>query len=131
MSPLANHLFVSDSNGDLFDSRVSEWSKFPPLRAFYSHHFSKIENVSQLKAVLRAGEWTSVGCYPLYLIMEDGETMSFKYARENFAAICADMRAKPDIHVTGWRVVACEVNYEDADMVCCGSGEPIPSAYGD
>lgn len=105
--------------GDLYrDNQV--------VRKDFKKHFRNIETTAQFKATLRAGSVTWPGCYPLFFLLSDGETLSFDSARKNLRAILSSIHHKCN---DGWRVVACDVNYEDAEMLCAHSGEPIPAAY--
>ena len=126
--PLPAHMFIAN-DGDLYDTRVQGWGTLPPLRSAYRYHFRKIDTVAQLKATLRAGDKTWPGFYPLFLIMADGEAMSFESARKEFRQIADAIRSNDTR--SGWRVTGCEINYEDSELLCCHSGERIPSAYGD
>jgi len=119
------HFMVADG-GDLFDTRHIHWSHLAPLRKGFKTHAGQIETVAQLKATLRAGSYTGVGGYPLYLICDDGEALCFECARKNAAQI---MPAIADKDRGGWRVVACDVNYEST-IDCSNCNAPIPSAYG-
>jgi len=80
----------------------------------------------QLKTALRSGAYSWPGCYPLYFITSDGAALSFDSVRSNFRAVIWSMRNKVN---DGWRVVACEANWEDASLYCDHSGERIESAY--
>lgn len=125
---LPSHLFVSSTDGGLYDCRIANWSSLPPLRAPYVRHCRTIETVADFKATLRAGQSTDLGGYPLYFLCSDGESLSFEAARENARTI---MDSIANRHSDGWRVVACDVNYEDSEMRCAHTGKRIPSAYGD
>jgi hypothetical protein len=125
--PLPSHLFCSDIDGALFDVREDGWSG-QPLRVGYQRTISRIETVADLKATLRAGQYAWPGGYPLYFICDDGAAISFDSVKENLAqVIYAIQHGLRD----GWRVVGCEINYEDDDLVCEHSGKPILAAYGD
>jgi hypothetical protein len=124
---LAKHLFVSSCDGALYDTRVPDWHKLPPLRATYDMPRSNIKSVADLKAALRYGPYALPGGYPLYFICDDGAALSFAAVRQKFRQI-ADAIQQNDR--SGWRVVACEVNYEDTDLYCEHTGERIESAYG-
>ena len=91
-------------------------SQTPPL----------IMTTIQLKTVLRSGAYSWPGCYPLFFITSDGAALSFDSVRANFRAVLWSMRNKVN---DGWRVVACEANWEDASLYCDHSGERIESAY--
>ena len=126
---LPNHLFVSDSDGALYDTRAAQWSESKPLRAAYKGHARQIDSLAQVKAALRAGQWTDIGGYPLFFIMADNGALSFESARANYADICA-AHSGPYAH-DQWRVSGVAINYEDSDLVCDHSGARIPSAYGE
>ena len=83
---------------------------------------------NQLKSQLRSGEFAWPGGYPLYFITDDGEALSFEAVRENIKSVIWSMRHKVN---DGWRVIGCEVNWEDDSMTCAHTGEPIESAYGE
>jgi hypothetical protein len=129
MANLPSHLFVSDSDGALYDTRVPNWFKLAPLRANYCHGMRDIKTVADFKSALRNGQFTFPGCYPLYFIASDGEAISFESAREQFRQIAQTIQ-DGDRH-SGWRIVAVDINYEDADLYCAHSGQRIESAYGE
>lgn len=68
------------------------------------------------------------GGYPRFFVCSDGEPLSFAVARENKRLILESIRGGYD---DGWRIVACEINWEDSELACAHSGEYIESAYGD
>lgn len=87
----------------------------------------------QFCEALRAGPYAWPGGYPCYFLLSDGETLSFKAAREEIRLVIGaiiDGRENPH-ETSGWRVVAVDINWEDEDMVCAHSGERIESAYGE
>jgi len=118
---------ICDATGGLFDTRAKDWSKGEPIRTHYCQHFPRISTVAELKATLRAGEFMNLGGYPLYFISEGNEPLSFKSVRDNLRLVFSDIADCQGC----WRVVATDVNYEDTDLHCAHSGEPIPAAYGD
>ena len=120
------HLFSSDTDGHLYDTRRPDWHKSPPLRTCYRHTYAEIKNGLQLRATLRAGDSTFPGCYPLYLTTSDGGALSFDTVRKNLRSVLDSVRGEVN---DGWRVVACEVNYEDGDLYDDHTGEKIPAAY--
>ena len=95
-------------------------------RQNYRLHHTEIRTLADLKATLRAGAYTHLGCYPLYFLTADGDTLSFDGVRQDWRTIVWDYNNLPR-----QRIVACDVNWEDVDMICAITGEPIPSAYGD
>lgn len=92
------------------------------LRRCYAVHGS----VAWLMGTLTSGRYTSHGSYPKYWLTSDGATLSYATVRDNIGAVA---RACRDGSNDGWRVVACDVNWEDRDMYCEHSGERIASAY--
>jgi hypothetical protein len=75
---------------------------------------------------LRGGPFTSHGCYPLFWLASDGETLSFEACKANAGRIARAIRNQDS---SGWRVVACDVNWEDSSMHCAHTGKRIESAY--
>lgn len=82
--------------------------------------------VEQFNAQLTSGAFAWPGGYPLYFITSDGGALSFESATKNADLIRAAITDKDD---SGWRVVGCEVNWEDAELYCDDTGKRIPSAY--
>lgn len=68
------------------------------------------------------------GSYPRFFLTSDGAALSFKAAKERRREILESIR---DDSRDGWRVVGCDVNWEDSSLTCDHTGEPIESAYGD
>lgn len=122
---LPDYLFVA-SDGDMYDTRVKGWHVLPPLRSKYRCSHREIDTVAQLKATLRNGKYTDYGCYPLYFLANDGESLSFEAVRAEFRQVAYAIQNRLN---DGWRVVACDVNYEDSEMRCAHTGERIESAY--
>ena len=83
---------------------------------------------SDFGRALKVGPYAWPGGYPLYFITSDGEALSFDAAKENARQICAAIREKSD---DGWRVLTCDVNWEDSELTCVHTGKRIESAYAD
>ena len=98
------------------------------IRQNFSIHHRTIDSVADLKATLRAGEFAWPGGYPLYFITSDGGALSFESVRAELYQVIYSIRHQIS---DGWRVVACEVNYEDTDLYCDHSGKRIAYAYSD
>lgn len=65
--------------------------------------------------------------YPKFWLTQCGETLSYEACLQNAGCIARSIRDGD-----GWRcVVACDVNWEDPDMICSYSNERIESAYAD
>jgi len=124
---MMKHFFISEHSGELFDTRVENWSSHP-LRLNYKKHHRKIKTVEDLKATLRAGAYGWPGGYQMYFTTWCGGALSFKSARENFRNIADSIQTDCN---DGWRVIGCDINYEDSNLYCDDSGERIPPAYGD
>lgn len=122
-----NSKLMVSSDGNLFDTSKQNWHLLPPLRVNYCATRQSIGSIADLKATLRNGAVTDFGGYPLYFITSDGGALSFDSVRKNFRAVIESIKN----HINdGWRVVACDVNYEDDDLYCDHSSEKIDSAYG-
>ena len=80
----------------------------------------------ELKTQLRSGEYAWPGGYPLFFIADDGESLSFEAVRDNLRSVIHSMRHGVN---DGWRVVGCDVNWEDASLYCDHTGKRIGSAY--
>lgn len=117
---LPDHLSVFE--GDLYDNRNGSRM----IREGYSGQHRNIDTVAQFKATLRGGDFAWPGGYPLYLITSDGAALSFDSARENADQIIYAIRNRLS---DGWRVVGCDINYEDSALFCDHSGKRITSAY--
>lgn len=125
---MKSYFMVSDSDGGLYDTRPAGWSAGPPVRANYARHHRDINSVADLKATLRAGPYMWPGGYPLYFLASGGEALSFDSVRRELGDVMQSIRTRSN---DGWRVVACDVNYEDSELYCAHSGERIESAYGE
>lgn len=93
-------------------------------------HYEASLMISRLKAYTLAvdlGEfpYTSLGSYPRYGILSDGQPICPKCCREEISSIMvAD-------HADRWLLVGDSVNYEDSSLFCSNCSELIPSACGD
>lgn len=87
----------------------------------------KIYTVKDFGRALRDGPYTSVGGYPVFFLTADGATFSFATAWKERSQIVQAI-LDDDKH-GGWRVVASDVNWEDAEMFDEHSGRRIESAY--
>ncbi len=85
-----------------------------------------IRNISDFRRAMRAGPYAWPGGYPRYFVMDDGAAVSFDGARANLRQIIEAIAYR---QANGWRVVGVDINWEDADLICAETGEPIPAAY--
>lgn len=125
---MKSYLYVSETDGSMYDTRIEVWYKKQPLRKEYKRIFTTIKNVSQLKATLRYGGYTWPGGYPMFFVTSDGAALHFDCVKENFRSVVDSIKNKID---DGWRVVGCDINYEDNDLICDQCGKKIESAYGE
>lgn len=68
------------------------------------------------------------GGYPRYFITSDGAALSYKSAADNQDQIIDAIENKSN---DGWRIVGCDINWEDLELYCEHSSERIESAYAD
>lgn len=87
-----------------------------------------IKTIADFRAAMRSGPYAWPGGYPLYFITNDGAALSFEAARENVRQIIWSIANNAR---DGWRVVGCEVNWEDDGLLCDHTFQPIPCAYGE
>ena len=101
------------------------------MRAFTIHKqkpIMKIKTYStkDLKNQLRSGPFAWPGGYPLYFITDDCAALSFDAVSENLRSVLWSIRNEVN---DGWRVIGCDVNWEDASLYCDHTGKRIESAY--
>ena len=126
---MQNHHFISDCDGALYDTRLANWSAARPLRPDYRRTFARIDTAAQLKATLRAGAYAWPGGYPLYFITSDGAALSFAAVRRELRQVLQAIADNDTL--SGWRVCACDINWEDSELTCDHTGKRIESAYGE
>jgi hypothetical protein len=125
---LPDHLFVSSTDGALYDTRVPHWHMKPPLRPNYNRGHRDINTTHDLRAALRYGPYAWPGGYQMYFITDDGAALSFEAVRQEYRQVAYAIRHQLR---DGWRVVGCDINYEERDLFCAHTNERIPCAYGD
>lgn len=123
---MQEYMFVSDSDGCLYDTRVEGWSGKPALRENFKYSRANIVTCADLKATLRAGAVAWPGCYPLFFYTSDGGALSFKTVKEELSSVLWSIQNRCD---DGWRVVGCDVNWEDPNLYDDHTSERIESAY--
>ena len=85
-----------------------------------------IRTAIDLKTALRNGPYAWPGGYPLYFVTSDGGALSFDTVRAEFRSVLDSVKTETD---DGWRVVACDVNWENGSLLDDHTGDPIESAY--
>jgi len=91
-----------------------------------AQHHTEVKTPADLADCLRAGPFTSIGSYNVYLYTDDGETVSMKGAREAFREEARKIRDNEH-----GRIAFCDIYWEGPERVCALTGEPCPSTYGD
>lgn len=82
--------------------------------------------LAEIKRAIRDGGYAWPGGYPQYVLMSDGEPLSVAAAKEQFRSICQSTINRTH---DGWQAAGIDVNWEDQDMICAHTGEPIECAY--
>ena len=85
-----------------------------------------ISNVKEFFAVLRSGQYTFPGGYPVYFITKDNQALSFSAAKEHAKIIARAIRDNND---SQWQVMGADVNWEDNELKCAHTCELIETAY--
>lgn len=84
--------------------------------------------MEEFNKALERGPYAWPGGYPLYFVMADGEALSFEAAKQEAGRIRTEIEFQM---VEEWIPVACEVNWEDSELICAHTGARIESAYGE
>lgn len=120
-------LFISESDGGLYDTREPGWTA-KPIRPNYAKHHRAITCLADVKACLRAGPYAWPGGYECYFVTSDGGILSFEAARAEFAQIVWDFLNDTS---TGWRVEAMMTAADtDAEVICDHTNRVIQEAAG-
>lgn len=98
------------------------------VRPNHYGHCQTINTSFDLRQTLRAGRYTSLGSYPVFLYTSDGAALCWECCRKEYRQVSTAIREKSS---DGFRVVGCEINYEDDDLMCDHCSKPIESAYGE
>ena len=85
----------------------------------------EIKTISDLEMAVSYGKYTQLGMYPKYFITNDGGVLSFESVINNIEIVKGAIN---DDSRDGWRVCACDVNWESL-LYCDHSGKQIESAY--
>jgi hypothetical protein len=96
--PSKKHLFVSSTDGGLYDTRNKNWHEQPPLRQNYQKFHREISTPEEFKATWRARHYSN---YPLAFWVADGELLCEQCVKDNFRRILSSIRNGAG---DGWRV---------------------------
>ena len=89
----------------------------------------KTYQTEDFKKQIEYGAYAFPGGYPVFFITYDGEALSFDSAKANQSLITEAIETADNSG--GWRVIGCEINWEDATLTCAHSNKRIESAYGE
>lgn len=80
----------------------------------------------EIKRQLRRGAYAWPGGDPLFFLTRDGGALCFDCVRKEWRNIVDDHLRDMSC---GWRVEACDVNWEDPGLFCDHCGKRVESAY--
>lgn len=107
-----NHMMVSYT-GDLVNT--ISWHTIRPAHA-YCRHRRTIKTGRDLRASLRAGDYSWPGCYPIAYATEDGAALCPDCVRKNLRVITESIRHG---NRDGWRVASIFLTNECDEQVLC------------
>lgn len=85
----------------------------------------KIESYDDLVSAVSLGKYTSIGSYPVFFVTGDYEPLSYDAVVEELERIRTGFEdGEPE-----WTVIGMDINWENARLYCCHTGERIESAY--
>jgi hypothetical protein len=96
--PSRKHLFLSSTDGGLYDTRNKNWHSEPPLRQNFQRFHREITTPAEFKATWRARHYCN---YPLAFWVDDGELLCEQCVKDNFRRVLASLRSGAN---DGWRV---------------------------
>jgi len=122
MKYIINNSMPNQFNVSTFEGDIYKGDQI--IRRAACRHYREIDNMHQLKACLRAGEYAWPGGYACFFITNDGVALSFEAVMDNYEEICHDM-----IHEwkdTGWYIAAMEcIANCDESVFCDHTGKEI------
>ena len=86
-------------------------------------------NTKDLQTFIRSNGLSWPGCYPMVIVMADGEVIDAQSARENYRRIRECMR-NPLGASRDWTPIALDIHFEGEALKCAHSGRMIESSYG-
>lgn len=113
--------FMVGVDGALYDTSVKDWAKRDPIRNDFCKHKLEFHTLNDVKASLRAGEFTFPGGYRLAFITSDAACLSFDAVKENWNQVVWDWINEAS---TGWRVVGLmNVDETEESLYCDHTNE--------
>ena len=86
-----------------------------------------LKTTKEVKTAIRSGPYAWPGGYPLFFIADDGDTICYRCARNEWRYICDSITHNIR---DGWMIIANEINWECDQLFCANCNERIESAYG-
>lgn len=121
---MTNSRFDIASDGDMY--RDDNFSA--PFRENFQYTHRHIKSTADFKATLRNGEYAWPGGYPMFFYTSDGAALCFECAKKEARNTVGSIRHNMS---DGWKVIGCDINYEDTSLYCDHCNGKIESAYGD
>lgn len=87
----------------------------------------RIDNLKTLKVVLRNGNYTDIGGYPLFIVDEEGDAYHVHCVRKIFKSVVKDTKNNKG----GYIMKGVAVNWECDAIYCYECHGVIESAYGE
>jgi len=115
--------FIVTGCGALCDTRRPAWHTLAPLRENYSKSHRHIKTAADLKASIRAGEYSWPGGYALFFVTDDGASLSFAAVIKNYSSVLHSVKTGLN---DGWRVIGLDSVENSKWLVYCDhTGEQI------
>ena len=83
-------------------------------------------SLSDFRRDVRYGPYAWPGGYPRFFITSDGAALSFAAAKAERRNIIASIAHRTN---DGWRIVGCDINWEDQQLYCDHTNARIEPAY--
>lgn len=112
---MRDYFMVSERDGNLYDTRKTDWYKNPIRKCYAKIERDVINNSIALRAAIRT-KYTFPGEYELIGICDDGAVLCCDCMRREYYQIAYSRRHKIK---DGWRVVAVECSADYDSHVYC------------
>jgi hypothetical protein len=124
---LASHLFVSNCDGHMYDTRKVNWSSQTPLRKDYARIPRRIDNTIALRAAIR-NPYAWPGGYELFFVTSDGALLCHDCVKKEYRSISSAIR---DNRSDGWKVEAITLDNElESEEYCAHCNRAISTEQG-
>lgn len=113
MFKLPSHMFVSECDGHMFDTRKPDWSH-SPLRRDYAIVKREVDSISLRAAIRQRFSWP--GGYELMAFTSDSGTLCMECCRKEYRQIAWSMRHQCG---DGWWVVGIDAACNYDEIISC------------